>query len=276
MEYHRSTVVNVLASSLQVLGVSLAAVAIIPARYSSTRFPGKPLAKDTGKYLIQHVCDNVRRAKKIDRVIVATDDETIIQAVREFGTQVVMTRSDHVCGTDRIAEVAADLDDEIIVNVQGDEPEIDPDDVDRLVGLLERNEDCEMATLACRFDSADDVLSPNTTKVVLDQSGRAVYFSKAVIPFSRDDGGRVKDPSDYLLHLGIYAYRRDFLLQYSSMPPTPLELTEKLEQLRVIENGYRIAVGIVDRVCIGVDTPEEYAAFVKRYRDGMDCRRQGG
>lgn len=244
----------------------MAAVAIIPARYESTRFPGKPLAKDTGKYLIQHVYDNVKRAKKLSRVIVATDDARILRAVEEFGGQAVMTRKDHVCGTDRIAEVANGLDDEIIVNVQGDEPEIDPGHIDQLVGLLERSRDCEMATLACPFEAVEDVVSPTTTKVVLDQFGRAIYFSKAVIPYARDDGGAVKDPSRYLLHLGIYAYRRDFLLRYSSMPPTPLEFIERLEQLRVLENGYRIVVGIVDSAGIGIDTPEEYAAFVERVK----------
>ncbi len=247
----------------------MAAVAIIPARYQSTRFPGKPLAKDTGKYLIQHVYENVKRAKKLDHVIVATDDERIVQAVEDFGGEVAMTRSDHTCGTDRIAEVALDLDADIIVNVQGDEPEIDPGCIDHLVGLLERSSDCEMATLACPFETVEDVVSPSTTKVVLDAFGRAIYFSKAVIPFSRDDGGAVGEPGRYLLHLGIYAYRRDFLLRYSSMPPTPLELIEKLEQLRAVESGYRIAVGVVDRAGIGVDTPEEYAAFVARYRSGQ-------
>jgi len=250
----------------------LAAVAIIPARYESTRFPGKCLAKETGKYLIQHVYDNVCKAKKISRVIVATDDERILQAVERFGGEAVMTRRDHVCGTDRIAEVAANLDADLIVNVQGDEPEMDPDHVDQLVDLLERNSDCAMATLACPFETVEDVVSPSTTKVVLDQSGRALYFSKGIIPFARDDGGQVKDPGEYLLHLGIYAYRREFLLRYSRMPPTPLESTEKLEQLRALENGYPIAVGIVDRASIGVDTPEEYAVFVEKVRSQSGTR----
>ncbi len=244
----------------------MAAIAIIPARYESTRFPGKPLAKDTGKYLIQHVYENVMQAKKIGRTIIATDDERIRSAVEEFGGEAAMTRKDHVCGTDRIAEVAATLDDDIVINVQGDEPEINPADIDRLVGLLESNDDCVMATLACPFDRAEDVLSPSTTKVVLDRSGRAVYFSKGVIPYARDDGGEVKNPQDYLLHLGIYAYRRDFLLTYANMAPTPLERTERLEQLRALENGHKIVVGIVERAGIGVDTPEEYAEFVRRHR----------
>jgi 3-deoxy-manno-octulosonate cytidylyltransferase (CMP-KDO synthetase) len=244
----------------------LAAVAIIPARYQSTRFPGKPLANETGKYLIQHVYDNVLLARKLSKVIVATDDQRIFDAVRSFGGAVVMTRSDHVCGTDRIAEVARTLNDEVLVNVQGDEPEIDPAQIDQLVELLERNRECEMATLACPFETVEDVISPTTTKVVLDQRGRALYFSKGVIPFARDDGGKVKNPRGWLLHLGIYAYRRDFLLRFSSMPPTPLERIEKLEQLRALENGYEIAVGVVDRAAIGIDTPEEYAAFVARVK----------
>lgn len=247
----------------------MAAVAVIPARYQSTRFPGKPLASQTGKYLIQHVYDNVLLAKKLSRVIVATDDQRIFDAVRSFGGEVVMTRSDHVCGTDRIAEVAEGLKDQIIVNVQGDEPEIDPRQIDQLVDLLERNRECDMATLACPFETVDDVVSATTTKVVLDQHGRALYFSKAVVPFARDDGGKVKDPRGWLLHLGIYAYRRDFLLRYSKLPPTPLEKIEKLEQLRALEHGYRIVVGVVDRAAIGIDTPEEYAAFVARVATKM-------
>lgn len=247
-------------------GDVLTAVAVIPARYQSSRFPGKPLANSTGKYLIQHVYDNVLLAKKLRQVIVATDDDRIFQAVKSFGGQVAMTRSDHVCGTDRIAEVARNLTDEIIVNVQGDEPEIDPHQIDQLVGLLEQNSECDMATLACPFETVEDVLSPTTTKVVLDRTGRAMYFSKAVIPYARDDGGKVKDPGGWLLHLGIYAYRRDFLLKYSAMAPAPLEKIEKLEQLRVLENGHRIVVGVVDRAAIGIDTPEEYAAFVERTR----------
>jgi len=244
----------------------LAAVAIIPARYQSTRFPGKAIANQTGKYLIQHVYENVLRAKKLEKVIVATDDDRIFDAVRSFGGDVVMTRPDHVCGTDRIAEVARNLDHDIIVNVQGDEPEIDPAHVDRLVELLDQDPACEMATLACPFDRVEDVVSPSTTKVVVDRFGRALYFSKAVIPYARDEGGHVKDPRGWLLHVGIYAYRREFLLQISSTPPTRLEQIEKLEQLRAIENGHRIAVGIVERAAIGVDTPEEYAAFVARVR----------
>jgi len=180
-----------------------------------------------------------------------------------------MTRSDHVCGTDRIAEVAEGLKDQIIVNVQGDEPEIDPRQIDQLVDLLERSRECDMATLACPFETVDDVVSATTTKVVLDQHGRALYFSKAVVPFARDDGGKVKDPRGWLLHLGIYAYRRDFLLRYSKLPPTPLEKIEKLEQLRALEHGYRIVVGVVDRAAIGIDTPEEYAAFVARVATKM-------
>jgi 3-deoxy-manno-octulosonate cytidylyltransferase (CMP-KDO synthetase) len=242
----------------------LAAVGVIPARYQSTRFPGKPLANKTGKYLIQHVYDNVLKAKRLARVIVATDDQRIFDAVRSFGGEVVMTRADHVCGTDRIAEVAGGLSDQVIVNVQGDEPEIDPAHIDRLVELLEANPECDMATLACPFDTAQDVISATTTKVVLDQAHRALYFSKAVIPFARDEGGKVTDPRGWLLHLGIYAYRRGFLLKFSTLAPTPLEKIEKLEQLRVLENGYRIAVGVVDQAAVGIDTPEEYAAFVAR------------
>jgi 3-deoxy-manno-octulosonate cytidylyltransferase (CMP-KDO synthetase) len=242
------------------------AVAIIPARYASTRFPGKPLLRETGKYLIQHVYEQVSRARSLAEVIVATDDERIAEAVRSFHGRVVMTRSDHPSGTDRVAEVACGLDAEIIVNVQGDEPEIEPGNIDKLVSLLAGDTAVQIGTLACPFPSAADPTDPNAVKVVLDSRGRALYFSRSLIPYPRDTAGRPTVPAHWLLHLGIYAYRRAFLLELAKLPPTPLEQREKLEQLRTLENGHAIAVGIVEKAAIGIDTPEDYAVFVRRAR----------
>jgi 3-deoxy-manno-octulosonate cytidylyltransferase (CMP-KDO synthetase) len=252
------------------------AAAIIPARYASTRFPGKPLVRETGKYLIQHVNEQVSLAKSIAQVIIATDDERIRQAVESFGGRAVMTRADHPSGTDRVAEVAAGLNAEIILNVQGDEPEIEPANIDKLVGVLAGNAGVVMGTLACPFPSGADPRDPNAVKVVLDGRGRALYFSRALIPYPRDSAGAPHvvqppprggaAPGPWLLHLGIYAYRRDFLLRLAKLPPTPAERMEKLEQLRALENGHAIAVGVVERAAIGIDTPADYAAFVTRMR----------
>ncbi|UCG31771.1 MAG: 3-deoxy-manno-octulosonate cytidylyltransferase [Phycisphaerales bacterium] len=248
-------------------------VAIIPARYASTRFPGKPLASETGKPLIQHVYDRVTAARLVDRVIVATDDERILRAVRGFGGHAEMTRGDHATGTDRIAEVAAELGEEFdtVLNVQGDEPELEPGSVDRLVEVIREHRDCSVATLACRFRQRKDAESPNNVKVVLDGQGRALYFSRSLVPYARDAEQLSAEACPWLLHVGIYAYRRNFLLKLANMAATPLERLEKLEQLRVLENGYAIAVGLVDRAAIGVDTPEDYAAFVERYKRSAKC-----
>lgn len=248
------------------------ATAVIPARYASTRFPGKPLVKETGKYLIQHVYEQVARARSISRVIVATDDERILRAVESFGGTAAMTRADHPSGTDRVAEAAADGDADIVVNVQGDEPEIEPADIDKLVGLLADQPDTPMGTLACPFPAEGDPSDPNAVKVVIDARGRALYFSRALIPYPRDTAGRAAAngeggaSSAWLLHVGIYGYRRPFLLSLAKLPQTPLERIEKLEQLRVLEHGYPIAVGLVEHAAIGIDTPEDYAAFVRRFQ----------
>lgn len=248
-------------------GIALSAVAIIPARYASSRFPGKPLLNRTGKYLIQHVYERVRKAQTIDRVIVATDDDRILRAVLDFGGEAVMTRADHATGTDRIAEVARGLATDLVVNVQGDEPEIEPDSIDLLVRLMERRLEAAMGTLACPFPPDGDPQSPNAVKVVTDRQGTALYFSRSLIPYPRDAGGVADPAGDWLLHVGIYAYRRDFLLRYATLAPSRLEEAEKLEQLRALENGCRIVVGLIDHAGVGIDTPEDYEAF---------CRRIGG
>ncbi|HSW45180.1 MAG TPA: 3-deoxy-manno-octulosonate cytidylyltransferase [Phycisphaerae bacterium] len=242
------------------------ATAIIPARYASTRFPGKPLAAETGRPLIQHVYEAVGRARRVDRVLVATDDERIASAVRAFGGEAVMTRADHVSGTDRVAEAAESLKTDLVVNVQGDEPEMEPSAIDTLVDLMESRPDADMGSLACRFTRAEDVENPACVKVVVSSYGDAIYFSRSLVPYPRDEGGAVGDPGRWLLHLGIYAYRPLFLQELTRTPPCELEETEKLEQLRVLHLGRKIAMAVVGRSSTGIDTPEQYAAFVERCR----------
>ncbi|UCE61234.1 MAG: 3-deoxy-manno-octulosonate cytidylyltransferase [Phycisphaerales bacterium] len=252
-------------------------VAVIPARYSSTRFPGKALAKDTGKYLVQHVYERVEACAKIDRVIVATDDERIVQAVKSFGGEARLTRADHTSGTDRTGEAVSFLglaEDDLVLNVQGDEPDIDPDDlahlVDRMTAL---GRDYEIGTLAARFDDAGpkegpgSPLDPNCVKVVADRAGRAMYFSRSPIPYLQDRAGAVDVPSRWLLHLGVYAFRLATLRAITSdggLKRGVLEEAESLEQLRWLEHGIPVLVLVVDRAYVGIDTPEDYAAFVSR------------
>lgn len=235
-------------------------VAILPARYSSTRLPGKPLLRETGKCLIQHVYEQVRKCPRLDRVIVATDDERILEAVRAFGGEAAMTSPHHPSGTDRSAEVARSLDCARVLNVQGDEPEVDPDHLGMLIDLLDG---AEMATLAAPFERPEEALLPQRVKVVIDRHHNALYFSRSRIPHP----GPGSPPP--LLHLGIYGYTRDFLLRYVALDRTPLEQAEKLEQLRALEHGYKIKVGLVRRASPGgIDTPEDYAAFARRHREG--------
>ncbi len=243
-------------------------IAVIPARFASTRLPGKPLLSDTGRPLIQHVVEGAREASRLDRVIVATDDARIAAAVVGFGGECVMTRSDHPTGTDRVAEVAAGLSGaRIVVNLQGDEPEISGHALDLVVALLERDPDASMATLATPIVSEEVYRDPSCVKVVCSGAGRALYFSRSPIPHHRD-GMSSRPPGQPLayLHLGLYAYRRDFLLELAMLPPSPLESSERLEQLRVLESGRPIAVGIVDEPSVGIDTPEDYRRFVARWR----------
>ena len=228
------------------------------------RFEGKPLADKTGQPLIQHVVEQVARARSIADIIVATDDQRIVSAVESFGAKVVLTRPDHPNGTSRIAQVVHDLQTQVsglIVNVQGDEPEIDPGVIDELVAGLVADPDAPMATLASEFADDEDPSDHNIVKVIMDQHNRAIYFSRSLIPYDRDGCG-IRP----LRHPGVYAYRRDFLLTYVKLQPTPLEQIEQLEQLRAIEHGYKITV-IKTRVHHhGIDTPQQYDAFVKRWR----------
>ena len=240
-------------------------LAVIPARFASTRFPGKPLADRTGKPLIQHVVERVREAKRIGRIVVATDDDRIAAAVARFGGEAMMT-GEHPNGTSRIAEVVERLGTgagEVIVNVQGDEPEIEPDMIDALVEALAGGDAAApMATVATPLGAGEDAGNPNVVKVVVDAAGRALYFSRSPIPCHRDGHGSGSPP--YLKHLGLYAYRRDFLLRYARLAETPLELAEKLEQLRALEHGHAIRVIVGPPSPPGIDTPEQYDAFVAR------------
>jgi 3-deoxy-manno-octulosonate cytidylyltransferase (CMP-KDO synthetase) len=240
-------------------------VAVIPARLRSTRFADKVLAKDTGKFLIQHTYERACLAKLPEKVIIAADDEKVVAAAKTFGAECVLTSPDHQSGTDRIAEAVADMDVEIIVNLQGDEPEIDPGNIDYLAKMLMDNPDCPMATLAAEFQTAQQVSDPNIVKVIVGRNNRAIYFSRSPIPYDREMAG-VGNVKQYLRHIGIYAYRKKFLLEITALPQTLLEKIEKLEQLRAIENGYSILVGKVKHTCDGIDTPEQYAEFVKRYK----------
>lgn len=239
-------------------------VAILPARYGSTRFPGKPLVDIAGKPMIQHVYERTAQTSSVDRVIVATDDERIRAAVEAFSGEVEMTRSDHPSGTDRLAEVAARIDADLIVNVQGDEPLIDPVMIESAVAPLLSDPGIEMGTLMTRITDLEEYVNPNVVKVVYDQSGFALYFSRSSIPHGRDLAGS-ELPEAYK-HIGLYVYRRDFLLKYPKLPETPLEQLEKLEQLRAIEHGHRIRIVETDRQSIGVDVPADVERVLRRLK----------
>ncbi|HUV40698.1 MAG TPA: 3-deoxy-manno-octulosonate cytidylyltransferase [Sedimentisphaerales bacterium] len=237
----------------------------IPARYGSTRFPGKVLAKDTGKFLIQHTWQQACLAKLPHRVIIAADDHRVLEAAQSFGAECLMTRTDHKSGTDRIAEAVTKIDCDIVINLQADEPEIDPANIDCLAQLLIKNPDYQMATLAAEFQNTEEIANPDIVKVITDSNNKAVYFSRAAIPYDREKSG-VGELHQYLRHIGIYAYRKEFLQKITTLPQTPLEKIEKLEQLRAIENGLPIIAAKVRHTCIGIDTPQQYAQFVKRYK----------
>mgnify|MGYP001046824408 CR=1 FL=1 len=241
-------------------------LACIPARYGSTRLAGKVLAKDTGKFLIQHTYERACAASLPEKVIIAADDERIAAAAKTFGAECILTSAEHKSGTDRIAEAVKDIDVEIVVNLQADEPEIDPQNIDYLAELLAENPDYPMATLAADFQNPEQIANPDIVKVITDSNNRAIYFSRAPIPYDREKPG-VGKIQQYLRHIGIYAYRKEFLLKITALPQTKLEKIEKLEQLRAIENGFSILVGKVKHTCDGIDTPQQYAVFVKRYKE---------
>jgi len=235
--------------------VPMKVVGIIPARYASTRFEGKALADLCGKPMIQHVYERSKQASSLDDVIVATDDERIFNVVKDFGGKVAMTSKSHPSGTDRIAEVARSLDAEIVVNIQGDEPLIQPAMIDEVVAPFMTEPSIVVCTLKRKIDSEVEYKNPNVVKVVTDDDGFALYFSRSPLPCVKS-GEWTPDLRAYL-HVGLYAYRKQFLLRYIQMPPSFLEQTEGLEQLRILENGYRIKVVETNHVSIGVDTIED-------------------
>ena len=247
-------------------GDRMKALCIIPARYASTRLPGKPLRDIAGKPMIVRVYERAVQAKRVQDVVVATDDERIRTAVEEHGGRAVMTRTDHATGTDRLAEVAEKMTDyDLIINVQGDEPLIDPTVIDALVKPFLADARLSMATAKTLLTDEEEIANPNNVKVITDLTGNALYFSRARIPYARNEGANVYK------HIGIYAYRRDFLLSYARMAQTPLERSESLEQLRALENGHRIHVIETDAVFIGVDTEEDLTAVNEEYiRRGID------
>lgn len=259
------------------------AFAVIPARYGSSRLPGKPILPEaktlTGKFLIEHVYFRVREARGIQGVLVATDDQRVFDVVKGFGGEAMMTSPEHKSGTDRVAEVAKKIKAAIIVNVQGDEPEVKPEMVDSVVDALRKDKQAVMATLANVIDSREELQDPHAVKVVMDNKGYALYFSRAPIPYTASwDGQSAQDEAKagtyrntpledmYYKHLGIYSYRRDFLLRYPQLPKSPLEKVEKLEQLRVLFNGYKIKVVVTPHRCSGVDTPEDFRRFLEKFR----------
>lgn len=240
---------------------------VIPARMASTRLPRKMLLQTTGKTLIQHTYEAARLAKRPHGLCVATDHVEIRDAVRAFGGTAYMTSPDCASGTDRVAEIARQMPEvEVFVNVQGDEPELAGSAIDDAVELLERNPGMSMSTLATPIRTREKLEDPACVKVVFDSTGKALYFSRSPIPHPRgwDDRLLTSDPPGFYQHIGLYAYRRDFLLKLASLPPSRLEEIEKLEQLRVLENGLTIAVAIVAEATLGIDTPHDYEAFVKR------------
>jgi len=228
-------------------------VALIPARYFSTRLPGKPLALIDGRTMIEHVCRRAQAARSVDAAIVATDDDRIAEAVDAFGGTAVLTSPSHATGTDRLAEVAASLDAEVVVNVQGDEPLMEPEAIDDAVAPLLSRPDEVVSTLRRAIDDPVDLHTPSVVKVVVDVNGYALYFTRAAVPFVRPGHPA---PAAWR-HIGLYVYRRQFLLKLAGMPQTVLERAEGLEQLRILEHGYRIRTVETSTDCIGVDTPED-------------------
>lgn len=242
---------------------------IIPARYASTRFPGKPLAMLGGRTVIQRVYEQV--AAVLEEAYVATDDERIFKAVEEFGGRVVMTRQDHKSGTDRIEEAAEKIGTQadVIINIQGDEPFIQKSQIETLKSLFE-NSETQIGTLGKKFESIEAATNPNSPKIVTDKNGFALYFSRSIIPYIRGkEQAEWLQHFPFLKHLGLYAYRRDVLRQITQLPQSPLELAESLEQLRWLENGYRIRVGLTDVETVGIDTPED----LRRAEEFIKCGR---
>ena len=240
---------------------SLKVVVVIPARYRSTRLPGKPLLSLAGKPMIQRVYERAKLAQRIDRVMVATDDERIVKVVESFGGEARMTRTEHRTGTERVAEVAAHEQGELFVNVQGDEPLLDPVAVDTAVAALLEEPAASITTVATPIKTAAEIMDPNVVKTVLDFDGNALYFSRAPIPWVRDTASKIE--MRHLKHLGLYVFERRALLEYPTLPQGELERIEQLEQLRWLENGWKIRVAEVEHDAVSVDVPEDVARVEK-------------
>jgi 3-deoxy-manno-octulosonate cytidylyltransferase (CMP-KDO synthetase) len=238
---------------------------VIPARYGSVRFPGKPLAEILGKPMIQHVFERARTAQRATRVVVATEDERIKIAVKKAGGEAILTRADHRTGTDRVAEVAAHVAADIYINVQGDEPLIDPGTVDAVAGAMIEDEAIQLCTPCSAITQKNDIMDPNVVKVVLDFDGNGLYFSRAPIPWVRDTGSSVA--ARHWKHIGIYGYRRDTLLEFPTLPPGELERLEQLEQLRWLENGFRMRVVETEYDPVSVDVPSDIERVEKILRE---------
>jgi len=258
-----------MAQSAPKLRVRSVSYVVIPARLASNRLPRKLLLRETGKPLIRHTYEAAQRATRPAGVCVATDHLEIFDEVRSFGGRAEMTSPDAASGTDRVAEVARQLPDvDIIVNLQGDEPELSGESIDLVIRLLEEHPDAVMSTLATPIRTRSQLEDPACVKVVFNSAGRALYFSRSPIPYPRDWEDRLlaADPPHFYQHIGLYAYRREFLLRLAQIPQSSLERLEKLEQLRVLDAGYSILVGVVDEPTSGIDTPDDYRRFVERCR----------
>jgi 3-deoxy-manno-octulosonate cytidylyltransferase (CMP-KDO synthetase) len=236
-------------------------IVVIPSRYASTRLPGKPLVLLAGKPMVQHVYERAKQAQTVHRVIVATDDQRIVEAVKAFGGEARMTRTDHRTGTERIAEVAVHEPGDVFVNVQGDEPMIDPVAIDTAIGALLEEPQAQIATVATPIRHAGDIMDPNVVKTVLDFDDNALYFSRAPIPWIRDTQQKLH--VKYWKHLGLYVFQRETLLEYTTLPQGELEKIEQLEQLRWLENGWKIRVAEVAHDAVSVDVPEDVARVEK-------------
>jgi 3-deoxy-manno-octulosonate cytidylyltransferase (CMP-KDO synthetase) len=246
--------------------VPLSILGVIPARYASSRFPGKALVSIGGKTMLQHVWERASQARYLTSLVIATDDERIRDAADSFRARAIMTRSDHLSGTDRAAEAASASQAQIVVNIQGDEPMLDPAAIDAAVlGLLE-DDDVPMGTLKKRIEDPAEIADPNVVKVVTDHKGNAIYFSRSPIPYARD-ANAADAHLPYYKHIGLYVYRRDFLLGYSDLPVGPLEQTERLEQLRALENGFKIRVIETEYESLGVDTPADWKRVSALYEN---------
>ena len=237
---------------------------VIPARFASTRFPAKALARISGKSMLEHVFERASRARYLTSVVIATDDQRIYDEAKRFGAPVRMTRADHLSGTDRVAEVASADGAQIVVNIQGDEPLIDPAAIDAAVLSILDHPEIPMGTLKKRIEDPAEIDNPNVVKVVTNFAGDAIYFSRATIPYLRGNESLTR-----FKHIGLYVYRRDFLLSYPDLPVGPLEKAERLEQLRALENGYSIRVAETEYESIGVDTPEDFERVTKLYETSL-------